>query len=137
MISLSQHCQPKNSDKIGQCFAVFTDLDNSDLQNKDLYLVCQVIRVGNELDGRKTSAPVRKPHGAGVLHIHHLLSAKDPLQEEQESQIDIFLCPQAEYHKLLENIIRKQGVYHQSDKGTGVFVGVRVLRGSLPKVILY
>jgi hypothetical protein len=134
MISLSQHCQPKNSDKIGQCFAVFTDLDNSDLQNKDLYLVCQVIRVGNELDGRKTSAPVRKPHGAGVLHIHHLLSAKDPLQEEQESQIDIFLCPQAEYHKLLENIIRKQGVYHQSDKGTGVFVGVRVLRGSLPKV---
>ena len=84
------------------------DLDNSDLQNKDLFLACQVIRVGkndidiimnnacvcvtvgNELDGRKTSAPLRKPHGAGVFPIHELLNTKDPVHEEQEPQIDIY-----------------------------------------------
>ncbi|XP_019859385.1 PREDICTED: dedicator of cytokinesis protein 1 isoform X1 [Amphimedon queenslandica] len=134
MICLSHQCLPKNSDKIGQCFAVFTDLDNSDLQNKDLYLACQVIRVGNELDGRKTSAPLRKPHGAGVFPIHELLNTKEPILEEQEPQIDIFQCPPAEYHRLLENVVKKQGVYHATDKGTGVFVGVRVLRGALSKV---
>lgn len=73
MIQLSQHCLPRDPDKINQCFAVFTvstpdcslnhcphsillvclhsilllqDLDSSDLQNKELYIVCQVIRVG-------------------------------------------------------------------------------------------
>ena len=46
--------------------------------------------VGNELDGRKTSAPLRKPHGAGVFPIHELLNTKEPVLEEQEPQIDIF-----------------------------------------------
>lgn len=28
-------------------------------------------------------------------------------------------CPPAEYHRLLENVVKKQGVFHQTDKGTG------------------
>ena len=28
-------------------------------------------------------------------------------------------CPPGEYHRLLENVVKKQGVFHQTDKGTG------------------
>ena len=29
-------------------------------------------------------------------------------------------CPPAEFYKLLDSIIKKQGIYHPTDKGTGV-----------------
>ena len=47
--------------------------------------------LGNDLEGKKTAAPLRKPHGAGVLPLHELLNTKDQLQEEREPQIDIFV----------------------------------------------
>ena len=33
--------------------------------------------------------------------------------------IFFFSCNPSEYHKLLENIIKKQGVIHPTEKGTG------------------
>ena len=46
MIALSQHCLPRDPEKINQCFAIFTDLDSNDLNNKDLYIACHIIRIG-------------------------------------------------------------------------------------------
>ena len=43
-------------------------------------------------------------------------------------------CSPSDYHRLLENILKKQGVYHQTDRGTGVFIGVKVLKGPLTRV---
>jgi len=134
MIALSQHCLPKDPDKINQCFAVYTDLDASDLNNKDLYLACQVIRVGNDLEGKKTAVPLRKPHGAGLYPIHDILNCKQPDKEQWDVQMEVFVCPPSEYHKLLDSIIKKQGVFHPTEKGTGVFISVKPLRGPLGRV---
>lgn len=49
------------------------------------------IVLGNELEGKKTNAPLRKPHGAGIFPLHELMNTKDPLREEKEPQIDIFV----------------------------------------------
>ena len=49
------------------------------------------LHVGQELEGKKTAAPLRKPHGAGLLPLHSLLNAKDILQEERETQLDIYV----------------------------------------------
>ncbi len=89
MISLSQHCLPKDPEKINQCFAVFTDLDQSDVHNKDLYIACQVIRVGNDLEGKKTASPIRKAHGAAVYPIYETLRLKGDL-EEKDVQMEVF-----------------------------------------------
>ena len=35
-------------------------------------------------------------------------------------------CPPPEFHKLLDSIIRKQGIFHPTDKGNGVCVCVCV-----------
>ena len=43
-------------------------------------------------------------------------------------------CPPAEYHRLLDSIIKKQGVFHPTDKGTGVFISLRPLWGTIGKV---
>ena len=43
-------------------------------------------------------------------------------------------CPPSEYHKLLDSIIKKQGVFHPTDKGTGVFISLRPLWGTIGKV---
>lgn len=134
-ISLSQHCLPKDPEKINQCFALFTDLDTSDLQNKDLYLACQVIRFGNYLEGKQTANPMRKPLGAAVEPLHKLLTAAPNSEhEEKDLQMEVFTSPPAEFYKLLDSIIKKQGIYHPTDKGTGVFVSLRTLRGPLDKV---
>lgn len=134
MIALSQHCLPKDPEKINQCFAVFTDLDGSDLQNKDLYLACQVIRFGSDLEGKKTAIPMRKAHGAAVYPLHDILTAKQGDQEERDVQMDVFVCPPTDYHKLLDSIIKKTGIYHPTDKGTGVFISVKPLRGPMARV---
>ena len=47
--------------------------------------------LGNELEGKKTAAPLRKPHGAGLFSLHGLLNAKDMLQEERETQMDVYV----------------------------------------------
>ena len=47
--------------------------------------------LGNELEGKKTAAPLRKPHGAGLFSLHGLLTAKDMLQEERETQMDVYV----------------------------------------------
>lgn len=134
-ISLSQHCLPKDSEKINQCFALFTDLDVSDMQNKDLHLACQVVRFGNYLEGKQTANPMRKALGAAVFPLHELLTpGLNNDQDEKDLQMEVFTSPPAEFHKLLDSIIKKQGIYHPTDKGTGVFVSLRTLKGPLDRV---
>ena len=116
MIALSQHCLPRDPEKINQCFAIFTDLDSSDVSNKDLYIACQIIRIGththththhsilvfdqptlslplpylgHDLETKKTAMPLRKPHGAAVYPLHKLLCSK--LHDEKDAQMEVFV----------------------------------------------
>jgi hypothetical protein len=132
MIALSQHCLPRDPEKINQCFAIFTDLDSGDLNNKDLYMACHIVRIGHDLETKKTAMPLRKPHGAAVYPLHKLLSTKQ--HDERDVQMEVFVCPPSEYYKLLDSIIRRQGVFHPTDKGTGVFISLRPLWGNIGKV---
>ena len=92
------------------CCAISQDLDTSDLQNKDLYLACQVIRfgklvsnsyhiipfplkfpTGNYLEGKQTANPMRKPLGAAVEPLHELLTAAPNSEhEEKDLQMEVF-----------------------------------------------
>jgi hypothetical protein len=132
MIALSQHCLPRDPEKINQCFSIYTDLDSTDVNNKDLYLACHIIRIGTDLETKKTTMPLRKPHGAAVHPLHELLANKQ--HDERDVQMEVFVCPPPDYHKLLDSIIKKQGVFHPTDKGTGVFISLRPLWGPIAKV---
>ena len=72
MIALSQHCLPRDPEKINQCFAIFTDLDSGDLNNKDLYMACHIVRIG-ELP--LTFNPVPTPILLSMLSLLTLLSS--------------------------------------------------------------
>ncbi|XP_064383161.1 dedicator of cytokinesis protein 1-like [Halichondria panicea] len=135
VISLSQHCLPRDAEKINQCFAVFTDIDSTDLTNKNLYLACQIIRFGNHLENKATTNPLRKAHGAAVWPLHELLEASQNGDlDEKDLQMDVYTCPPVEYHKLLDSIIKKQGIFNPTDKGNGVFISLKPLKGTMAKV---
>ena len=55
----------------------------------------------------------------GVLHYLHSLSLISLFSSFLSLSSPLSRCPPAEYHRLLENVVKKQGVFHQTDKGTG------------------
>ena len=73
MIALSQHCLPRDPEKINQCFSIFTDLDSNDVNNKELYLACHIIRIGTSCPPSHTPSPYlhvvyHTPHLPHTLH---------------------------------------------------------------------
>jgi hypothetical protein len=105
---------------------------------------------GNYLEGKQTANPMRKPLGASVYPLHDLLTAAPNSEhDERDLQMEVFtyvhilltvvrqlflycLCcraPPAEFYKLLDSIIKKQGIYHPTDKGTGTDGGGGVVGG--------
>ncbi|XP_065920842.1 dedicator of cytokinesis protein 1-like isoform X2 [Dysidea avara] len=138
IVALQQMGLPKENEKINQTFVTFTDFDNQDLHNKELYLFCEVIRISSYFEGKKVATPVRIPLGIAVHPIHEHLSGKFNEVEEKQVQMEIVLSTAyncSDYAKLPEYAV--QGLksnYTVADKGTGVFVALRMLYGSLNKV---
>ena len=46
---------------------------------------------GNDLEGKKTAVPMRKPHGAAVIPIHQLINSKHSDQEERDAQMEVYM----------------------------------------------
>lgn len=46
---------------------------------------------GNDLEGKKTAVPIRKPHGAAVVPVHNIVNNKQPDQEEKDVQMEVFV----------------------------------------------
>jgi hypothetical protein len=80
---LTEKGLPVDNEKIGCTFALFTDFDQTDRNNKDLYLVCRVIKICIEVEkGRKFCSEVRLPYGIGVYPLSEVLSGMyDDLEE--------------------------------------------------------
>ena len=48
-----------------------------------------IVSIGTDLETKKTTMPLRKPHGAAVHPLHELLANK--LHDERDVQMEVFV----------------------------------------------
>jgi hypothetical protein len=110
---------------------VFEDLSQQEI-SKDLYLVCQIIRVGRMLpEDKKGPNYYRRPYGVGVYHLKEIFQKPHNSTDSEDISMPILtVSNDSEFAKLHDIAISRAG--RQTDKT--LLVSLRMLHGDIEQL---
>ncbi|XP_042900639.2 dedicator of cytokinesis protein 3 isoform X2 [Parasteatoda tepidariorum] len=125
-------------EKLNNSCTIFTDLGVADL-NREVYLVCHIIRSGRMLNDSRKSAvhSYRRPYGCSVLNITDILSAKSENEEEKEFTTKVYTCNESDFSQLHEFIIKKLSNKFNVVSGQqnyGLVLSLRLFNGEISQL---
>ncbi|XP_069061938.1 dedicator of cytokinesis protein 2-like [Pleurodeles waltl] len=128
---------PKDLQLLNNLKVIFTDLGSKDLNRENLYLVCQIVRVGRmdlkETNTRKLTLGLRRPFGVSVMDITDLVKGKAESDEDKQHFIPVqMVAAESDFlHSLIKKALDVKDVNH---KGQGFWVSLKMLSGDLSQV---
>ena len=148
-------------DLLGNLRVLFTDLGSKDLTKERVYLVCQVVRVGNmevrddprrgssqsvvanarrtallPIQQTSTSESLRRPCGVAAMDVTEFLSGRLETNEEKQHFVPFVSCGDREsLDSTLRRIVMSgREVGQKERKGQGLWISLRLLHGDLKQV---
>ncbi|ELR23221.1 SH3 domain containing protein [Acanthamoeba castellanii str. Neff] len=154
---LTIHGLPADIGRINKLKTIFTDIDDKDLADGKLHLVCYLVRVGQmHADKATKGQKVRRPYACaamklttarildeasrGVLKLNlknldEVYGARDPAGKLVEQRMMIFNTPQESSFPDIHELIIKNANVVEVPKSLGITIGLKLLLGEYPSLL--
>ncbi|KAG1690288.1 Dedicator of cytokinesis protein 1 [Nymphon striatum] len=136
----------RDLDQLNNLHVLFTDLGSKDLIREKVFLVCQIIRIGeypssmelkepieqkrSTVYSKKISDGIRRPFGVAVMDVSDIINGSVDYDEDKQHFVPFLQCGERDF---LENVIRKmisvKDMSQKEHKGQGLWICVKLLPG--------
>ncbi|ESO09209.1 hypothetical protein HELRODRAFT_109536 [Helobdella robusta] len=126
----------KDLDSFSNMRVIYTDLNEKDISNDKIFLVCQIIRLGRmdlkEPDSKKLTHGMKRPFGVASIDVSDILKGKMDSDDEKQYFIPFLQCGE---HDFMEVVIKKSILAKDiNHKGQGLWVTMRNLVGDMAQL---
>lgn len=128
---------PKDLDRLNNLTVLFTDLGAKDLQREQVYIVCQIVRVGRmdikETDSKKLTHNLRRPFGIGLFNISDLFNGTAQYDEDKIHVLQLLPIQESySFDTWIKRMIAQPS--EGSKTGEGIHISLKLLSGDVEQL---
>lgn len=136
LVSWDKKGMPKDLDRLNNLTVLFTDLGARDLQREQVFIVCQIVRVGRmdirDTDSKKLTHHLRRPFGIGLLNISDLFHGTAQYDEDKIHVLQLLLVQESySFDAFIKRMISQP---EASKSGEGVHISLKLLSGDVEQL---
>lgn len=137
LVAWDKKGMPKDIDRLNNLTVLFTDLGAKDLKREQVYIVCQIVRVGRmdikETDNKKLTHNLRRPFGIGLFSISDLFNGNAQYDEDKEHFLQLLPIPE---NQSFDSWIKRMIIQPQEGNrsGQGIHISLKLLSGDVEQI---
>ncbi|XP_073238831.1 dedicator of cytokinesis protein 1-like [Porites lutea] len=137
LVAWDRKGMPKDIDRLNNLTVLFTDLGAKDLKREQVYIVCQIVRVGRmdikETDSKKLTHNLRRPFGIGLFSIGDLFNGTAQYDEDKEHFLQLLPIPENQsFDSWIKRMIAQPSEGNKS--GQGIHISLKLLSGDVEQI---